>query len=185
MKNNKLLTSFHMKSKSVLLRSLTLSLLLILPAATPVNAMSTWDSLDLIKSGCPAGSEQYQKLNALKTQISQAETVDAARIMALTPTNAALSALDNAYTLLPFSDELAGAKDRLSAVRSRIILASSQAQVADEFSGMLLAGLDDDKLAHVSVGKTGCNYSTGETIAIVIGLILGIIPGLILLVVLC
>jgi len=58
-------------------------------------------------------------------------------------------------------------------------------QVADEFSGMTLAGLDDDRLIHAKVGGHGCSYSTGETIAIVIGLILGIIPGLVLLVVLC
>ena len=50
---------------------------------------------------------------------------------------------------------------------------------------MMLAGLDNDRAAHVSVGKASCDYSTGETIAIVLGLILGIIPGLILLVVLC
>ena len=65
------------------------------------------------------------------------------------------------------------------------LVASSQEQVADEFSGMMLAGLDNDSAAHVSVGKASCNYSTGETIAIVLGLILGIIPGLILLVLLC
>jgi hypothetical protein len=64
-------------------------------------------------------------------------------------------------------------------------VASSPTQVADEFSGMMLAGLDDDSAARVSAGSVGCNYSTGELIAIVVGLILGIIPGLILLVVLC
>ncbi|MDD5411505.1 MAG: hypothetical protein PHF31_08845 [Methylobacter sp.] len=64
-------------------------------------------------------------------------------------------------------------------------MASSQAQVADEFSGMMLAGLDDDTVARVKAGNVGCNYSTGEIIGIVVGLILGIIPGLILLVVLC
>ncbi|MFZ2404634.1 MAG: hypothetical protein WAW41_05820, partial [Methylobacter sp.] len=59
------------------------------------------------------------------------------------------------------------------------------AQVADAFSGMMLAGLDNDSAARVTAGNASCNYSTGEIIAIVVGLILGIIPGLILLVVLC
>ncbi|MGR8951394.1 MAG: hypothetical protein ACU83V_03160, partial [Gammaproteobacteria bacterium] len=68
---------------------------------------------------------------------------------------------------------------------SRILVASSQEQVADAFDGMMLAGLDDDRVAHASAGGASCSYSTGEIIAIVVGLILGIIPGLILLVVLC
>jgi tetrahydromethanopterin S-methyltransferase subunit G len=105
--------------------------------------------------------------------------------MALAPTDDALNALTNASNLMPFSDDLSSAKTRLSDVRSRIMVASSQAEVADEFSGMMLAGLDDDSAARVSAGGGSCSYSTGETIAIVIGLILGIIPGLILLVLLC
>jgi len=38
-------------------------------------------------------------------------------------------------------------KPRLSDARSRILVASSQAQVADEFSGMNVSGLDDDSAA--------------------------------------
>lgn len=86
---------------------------------------------------------------------------------------------------MPFSDDLRAAENRLNNARSRILLASSQEQVADEFSGMMLASLDDDNAAQVGIGKVSCNYSTGEVIAIVVGLILGIIPGLILLIVLC
>lgn len=77
---------------------------------------------------------------------------------------------------MPLSDDLRSAKTSLSDARSRILVAFSQQQVADEFSGMMLAGLDDDRAAHVSVGNASCNYSTGETIAIVIGLILLVLP---------
>ena len=105
--------------------------------------------------------------------------------MALAPTDEAIDALRNARNLIPFSDDLNSAETRLSDARSRILVASSQAEVADEFSGMMLAGLDNDSAARVSGGGGSCNYSTGEVIAIVVGLILGIIPGLILLVVLC
>ena len=167
------------------LTGLGLTVLVLLTAATPANAVTARDSLELITSSCTSGSSQYLELNELKTKIAQAESVDAARIMALAPTNVALEALENANAILPFSDELQSAQTRLSQTRNRILVASSQAQVADEFSGMLLAGLDDDRAAHVSAGSSSCNYSTGEIIAIVIGLILGIIPGLILLVVLC
>lgn len=142
-------------------------------------------SLDLITSACRSGPDQYQELSHLKNEIAAAETVHQARTMALAPTDGAIDALKNARTLLPFSDDLSIAETRLSEARSRILVASSQAQIADEFSGMMLAGLDDDSAAQVNVGKVGCNYSTGEVIAIVVGLILGIIPGLILLIVLC
>ena len=64
-------------------------------------------------------------------------------------------------------------------------MAQSQAQVADQFSGIVVAGLDNDRAAHLGIGGASCNYSTGEIIAIVIGLILGIIPGLILMALLC
>ncbi|NOS75347.1 MAG: hypothetical protein HOP36_12600 [Methyloglobulus sp.] len=145
----------------------------------------TVSSMELIKSSCPSGLEQYQELSQLKKDIVAAKSLSDAQKMALAPTNEAIDALRNASNIMPFSDDLNSAETRLSDARSRILVASSQAEVADEFSGMMLAGLDNDSAARVSVGSGSCNYSTGETIAIVIGLILGIIPGLILLVLLC
>jgi hypothetical protein len=141
--------------------------------------------LELIKSTCPSGPDQYQKITQLKNEIAAAENVSQAREIALAPTDGAINAIQNALSIMPFSDDLRTAETRLSDARSRILVASSQEQVADEFSGMMVAGLDNDRAAQVSVGKVGCDYSTGEIIGIVVGLILGIIPGLILLVVLC
>lgn len=164
-----------------------LAFLSVFAMSKPASA-STWpwsDSLNLVNMSCPAGSEQYQELTELKSRISAAQTVELAKEIALEPTEQAIGVLENANTLMPYSDDLLSAKNRLNDARDRIMLASSQAEVADEFSGMMLAGLDDDRIAQVKVGKAGCSYSSGETIAIVIGLILGIIPGLILLVVLC
>lgn len=159
----------------------------IVSTPQPANATigTSADALELIKSSCSTDPEQYQELNQLKKEISTAPTLSQARTMALAPTDSAINALTNASHLMPLSDDLNSAKTRLSDARSRIMVASSQAEVADEFSGMMLAGLDDDSAARVSAGGGSCNYSTGETIAIVIGLILGIIPGLILLVLLC
>lgn len=156
-----------------------------LPQLANANSWPLAGSMELINSSCPAGSEQYQELNKLKQEITAADTPGHAREMALAPTDEAIEALNNARTIMPFSDDLRSAESRLSDARSRILMASSQAQVADEFSGMMLAGLDNDSLARASAGDVSCSYSTGETIAIVVGLILGIIPGLILLVVLC
>jgi len=174
------------KVLSVLIFSvLTLMSIVNLSKTASANIWPSVGSLGLIKSTCPSGSDQYQELTQLKNEIAAAGTVSQARAIALAPTDGAIDALKNARTIMPLSDDLRIAETWLSDARSRILVASSQEQVADEFSGMMLAGLDDDRAAHVSVGKAGCNYSTGETIAIVIGLILGIIPGLILLFVLC
>jgi hypothetical protein len=167
-----------------------LKILVILALASTLqianaNIWPSTHSLELIKSSCPTGFGQHQELNQLKKEIAAAKSLNDARKIALVPTDEAIEALNNARIIMPFSDDLRSAETRLSDARSRILVASSQAEVADEFSGMMLAGLDNDNVAHVSVGSGSCNYSTGETIAIVIGLILGIIPGLILLVLLC
>lgn len=174
------------KNLSVLILSVLMMLYIVTLSNTAIaSGWPSAGSLELIKSSCTSGPDQYNELVQLKNEIAAAGTVDQARTMALAPTDGAIDALKNARTVMPLSDDLMTAETRLSDARSRILVASSQEQVADEFSGMMLAGLDNDRAAHVSVGKTGCDYSTGEIIAIVIGLILGIIPGLILLVVLC
>lgn len=156
-----------------------------LPNSASANTRPWSDTLDLIESACPSGSEQNQELTHLKNSIASAKSVTQARKIALAPTDEAIDALKNARFIMPFSDDLVIAETRLSEARSRILVASSQEQVADEFSGMMLAGLDDDSAVRASAGSASCNYSSGEVIAIVVGLILGIIPGLILLFVLC
>ncbi len=149
------------------------------------NLLPSTDSLSLLENACSAGTGQRQELRDLTKQIAASENLEIARALALAPTDEAIDALKNARTIMPFSDDLQIAESRLSDARNRILLASSREQVADEFSGIMLASLDDDRVAGVDLGKVNCHYSTGEVIAIVIGLILGIIPGLILLIVLC
>ena len=153
------------------------------PGFASVNTSK--DALDLIHSSCPSDFKQNKELNRLNRQITGAGSLAEARRLALAPTDDAIAALKRAQTLAPFSDDIRVAGTKLDEARSRILLASSQQQVADAFNGMMLAGLDDDSAARVSAGDSGCNYSTGEIIAIVVGLILGIIPGIILLFVLC
>ena len=173
-------------TKQYVLRMLLASIFIVATSQKAnANYWPSVGSMELINSSCPTGPGQYQELVQLKKEIAAASTIDQARKMALAPTDDAIGALKNARTIMPFSDDLRFAETRLSDARSRILLASNQEQVADAFDGMMLAGLDNDSVAHASVGSTSCNYSTGEIIAIVVGLILGIIPGLILLVVLC
>ncbi|PPD04144.1 MAG: hypothetical protein CTY29_06865 [Methylobacter sp.] len=146
----------------------------------------SYDAFAMISQSCSPGFTEHPELVALKQQILASASLEEAKKLALAPTDEAISALQTATVLAPFSGDLDATETRLSRARKQIQLASSQAQVADEFEGMMLAGLDNDKTASVKLGKdTECNYSSGETIAIVIGLILGIIPGLVLLVLLC
>lgn len=171
--------------KKSIISGLSLVFIVSMSQSAIANIRPSANSMELIKSTCRSGPEQYQELSQLMNEINAAETVSQARKMALAPTDGAIAALRNARNLMPFSDDLRSAATRLRDARSRLLVASSQEKVADEFSGMMLAGLDDDNVANISAGGGSCNYSTGEVIAIVIGLILGIIPGLILLVVLC
>ena len=157
----------------------------MMPNTATANAWPTAESLDLVKGACSTGSAQHPELVRLRDDIAQAGSVNEARALALAPTADAIDALSNARSIMPFNEDLRLAETRLADARSRIESADTPDQVADEFSGMMLAGLDNDRAASLKVGKVGCSYSTGETIAIVIGLILGIIPGLILLVLLC
>jgi hypothetical protein len=176
----------HTKISSVLiLLELIWIVYVFLPQTAAAAFSPSVEPGDLIASACTTGPASYPALSVLKDRIAGADTLNQARTLALAPADRALDALRNTRALMPFSNDLRDAEGRLREFRSRILTASTPAQVADEFSGMMLAGLDDDSVADVNVGKVGCNYSTGEVIAIVIGLILGIIPGLILLVVLC
>jgi hypothetical protein len=145
----------------------TLISIITLSKTASANIWPSVGSLDLIKFACSSGSEQHQKVIQLKKDIAAAGTVNQARPIALAPTDGAIDALKNARIIMPLSNDLRLAESWLNDARSRILVASSQEQVADEFSGMMLAGLDNDRAAHVSVGKASCDYSTGETIAIV------------------
>lgn len=177
----------HNNNKITFSSMMLLAVLLVPILNRPVyaNIRTLTDAAGLIEATCPAGSKKSAELDRLKQEIGAARSVDEARRLALAPTDDAITALRNARNLMPFSEDLQTAESRLDNARSRIMLASSQEQVADEFDGMMLAGLDNDRAASVNVGSGSCNYSTGELIGIAIGLILGIIPGLILLVVLC
>lgn len=171
--------------KNKMLSILTLIGVFFMATTVSANNWPSTASLNLFTDSCSFDPDQIQELDRLKQEIASAHSVDEARHLALAPTDDAINALENARALMPFSDDLNIAESSLNAARSRIEAADSPNEVADEFSGMMLAGLDSDSAAHVNVGKVGCDYSTGELIAIVVGLILGIIPGLILLIVLC
>ena len=178
---NGLKKSFYVFSAVVIV----LAVVLGSPGMASTNALSTLERYGLPQPACSSDQHQAPELVRLHDEISKAGSLTEAQNIALEPTSDALDAVTDAITIAPFSDDLRLAETRLIEVRSRIKTAKTQQEVADEFSGMMMAGLDDDRAAHVRMGKVGCDYSTGETIAIILGLIFGIIPGLILLVLLC
>ncbi|MGR8951395.1 MAG: hypothetical protein ACU83V_03165, partial [Gammaproteobacteria bacterium] len=95
---------------------LALTSVLVVTVSQPVaaNVWSSASSMELIKSACPTGPEQYQELSQLKREITAADTVMQARTMALAPTDDAIGALKNARSIMPFSDDLRSAETRLS-----------------------------------------------------------------------
>jgi hypothetical protein len=177
-KKNRLISALH--------TGIALTLCCVMLSSPAIGNVSLASAaLGLSKSTCIADPGQKQELAQFKQAIAAASDINQARKLALAPTDDAINALRNARHIMPFSADLRSAENRLGNARSRIMLASSQAQVVDEFDGMMLAGLDNDRAAHINIGSGGCDYSTGELIAVAIGLVLGVIPGIILLVLLC
>ena len=114
---------------------------------------------------------------ALIDRIAAAPSLEHARALALAPTRGAHLALAQARRIAPWTQSLRDADERLTGYEARITAAPSQEAVAAELA--TLAGVRAD------LGDGGCSYSTGEVIATVLGFILGIIPGIILLFLLC
>jgi hypothetical protein len=123
-------------------------------------------------------------VEALRDQIATADTLDAARELALPPAEQARAALTRARWLMPFSTSLAAAETRLSAYQNDVQNARSPEQVAARFGALVKLASSNSYSSDASF-SSNCHYSTGEVIVIVIGFILGIIPGIILMFLLC
>lgn len=149
--------------------------------------------------GCRSKSEVLQKVY---DKIAAAADVHEARDRALAPTRPARAALDKARWLAPWSDDLRVARSRLVDYEVRVRDAPDPEAVASEFAALVQLASAEQPGTFVVPGAAlasdaradwnglddengGCDYSTGEIIAIVIGFIFAIIPGIILLIVLC
>lgn len=133
-------------------------------------------------------------LEQRREQIAHAATVEEARELAIAPVRAARGALAVAHVIAFWSDGLEAASARLKAFEERVRSSATQAEVAREFAHLVTADTAPDgpiQLADLDIknvemnGPGNCHYNTGEIIAVVIGFLLFIIPGLILLIVLC
>lgn len=121
------------------------------------------------------------ELTALRDRIAAAPDLATAQEMAIAPVEGARSVVAKLGWI---SSSLRDAEERMADYESDVRTAKSPADVADHF-GSLVKLASSGAVVSDGVRTSGCSYSTGEIIAIVIGFILAIIPGIILLILLC
>jgi hypothetical protein len=164
-------------------------LLLLCAALGPVRAEAVvFSSLrDASASILSCGAQDLTLLASYRDQIASAETVEEARALALAQTRLAREALSRAGRVLLLSESVRETKARLEAFEDRVQVAGTQAEVAEEYSTFLkIAYRDDpDSVAPQIESKGGCHYTKMEIVIILIGLLFGILPGLIFLILLC
>ncbi len=147
--------------------------------------LSSDEGLPALIGGC-SSAFVTETLQERRTSIAEFASLDAARGAALSDTAMVRSALNASWPAAPFSPGLRTARARVNLYEQAVNDAGSPQEVADAFADFVqLAKVDDDVAVHVGTKSVGCTYSTGETIAIVLGLVLGVIPGLILIALLC
>lgn len=136
--------------------------------------------------GC--GCEARGELLAQRERLAGAVDAERARELALDDVRGARRALGIAGWLVPDSDELRAARARVDAYVRNVEQARSAEEVAERFAAFVQVADGSDIVGvdgRWDGGDGRCNFSDREIIAIVLGFILGIIPGLILIVLLC
>jgi hypothetical protein len=137
----------------------------------------------LLLPGCGRCGD-WAEIGALEERISRAPSLDEAKELALAPIEQAHRALSRARWLAPYSSSIRTAQRRLLAYQAGVGRARSEAEVAQEF-GQLVRLADSGGIPAQAHVLSSCHYTTWEIVAIVIGFILGILPGIILLIILC
>lgn len=161
----------------------------------PSLALATAPSIHDLSSGNFTCTIQHLAVASERQQrIADAATVEEARELAVTPVRAARRALEVAALVVPSSEKMDAVSAELEGFEERVGQQETPAAVAGEFGRLLNVNMESGELVqvadleagHVNVrGPGGCHYSTGEIVAIVFGFILFIIPGIVLLIVLC
>jgi len=147
-------------------------------------------AVSLLIAGAPARASQQPpscncaptaELTALRDRIAAAPDLATAQEMAIAPVQQARSVVAKLGWI---SSSLRDAEKRMADYESNIRTANAPADVADHF-GSLVRLASSGAVVGDGVSTSGCDYSSGEIVAIVIGFILAIIPGIILLILLC
>ncbi len=139
--------------------------------------------------GCACEADR-EALTQQRDRIAAAGTLEEAQELALGETRLARRALGAARLMAPFSQDIREAHRRLDQYEQDVRATRSPEEAALAFGELVqVASLGTGILADVDVDlddhSHGCSFSTGEIIAIVLGFLLGIIPGIILLILLC
>lgn len=145
------------------------------PSANPLDAVEAVN--DVLDASCPAALHPARleaEVAGLIAAVESAATVDEARQIATADSRLAYDVLARAQRVAPWSDGLAIASARLDRFHAGIDAAGTRTAIADSVRGFMS-----------TPQVAACDYTGGEVIAIVLGFVLGIIPGLILLVLLC
>jgi hypothetical protein len=115
-------------------------------------------------------------LDELEARIVAARSLAHEREIATADTRLAQAVLGRARLMAPGSESLGRAFERLGRYHARIANAGSRSEILDRFRRMTAGSPSVD---------SGCDFTGIEIIAIFLGFVLGIIPGLILLLLLC
>ncbi|MEQ1508311.1 MAG: hypothetical protein ABMB14_39130, partial [Myxococcota bacterium] len=120
---------------------------------------------------CPTDAERA-RFGAFRDRLAAAGTPDEAKELALNKVKVAHQAIDAAAGIVKDADGIAEADAKLDAFEAQIDAATSQDEVAAAFT---------------SLGATAgsCDYDKVEIVIIVIGFVLGILPGILFLLLFC
>jgi hypothetical protein len=135
---------------------------LLVALAQPANAFE-----------CPSDSERA-RLEVFASKLADAATLDEAQDKALGKIALARKAVTLADKQFHGDPAIAEATEKLDALDTRVRAAESQQQVSLVFSQ-----LAQDRM------QASCTYTTVEILLIVLGFLIFIIPGIILLILLC
>jgi hypothetical protein len=135
---------------------------LLIALAQPANAFDC---------NCDAAMARF---DAFAQKLADAPTLDAAQDMALDKVALTHKVVRLADKQLDGNPAIAEATQKLDALDAQVRAAENQQQVSLAFSQ-----LSQDRM------KAGCSYTTPEILLIVIGFLIFVIPGIILLLLLC
>lgn len=127
-----------------------------------------------------------EALTSYAKEIADAPSLEEAQAIALDQTKLVNRAI-KAASRLPGVDvgDLDEVQSRLRAYEASVILADSQQGVAAAFTDFLSDASDKAPAMDQIKRKRACSMTPGQIVITVIGFLLGIIPGIILLILLC
>lgn len=137
-------------------------ILLLAALAQPANAFD-----------CPCDADRA-RLEVFAQKLADAPTLDAAQDMALDKVALSHKVVKIADKQLHGDPAIAEAREKLDALDAQVRSAESQQQVSLAFSQ-----LAQDRM------KAGCDYTTAEILIIIVGFLFFLLPGIILMLLLC